>query len=507
MMMKTPQLLAAALVAASLGLSAFAQTPAATTMPDKLETRLGTLDFDHALPTPETRQKLYDELDYQRAVQAVLWAEPAINNALFRRAMEVVGTPNLGATLHDKRQQPGHETLTPNQSVIYLYDIINLKDTGPVVYTAPAGPINAGFFDMWMRPFYDFGIVGPNKGKGDRILLVPPGYKGEIPTGYQVAYPKNYQVFTITRVSVKEGMTEKQGSELLQKIETYRLSDAANPTAKKFVLLGDPPNGGTEFRMNRPSGIAYWKLLHRIINEETIDDRDRITLASLAAIGIERGKPFAPDARMEKLLIDAEKMGMAMMVNEAFSPRYIPDGVVKELYPGTKWENIQLLPSISQEGPNFTYVVNRMIGFYQANAAQLCWDPQDFPPGFGQKYAGAYKDKADDWLKGENNYRLNVPAKVPVKDFWALTVYDIQTRALIESPQHVAEINPNVQKLQTKADGSVDLFFGPKAPAGMESNWIQTLPGRAWFAYFRWYGPTEAYYDKSWRLPDIEQVK
>ena len=119
----------------------------------------------------------------------------------------------------------------------------------------------------------------------------------------------------------------------------------------------------------------------------------------------------------------------------------------------------------------------------------------------------AYKDKADDRLKGENTYRLNVPAKIPVKDFWALTVYDIQTRALIEAPQHVAEINPNVNKLKTNADGSVDLYFGPIAPAGMESNRIQTLSGRAWFAYFRWYGPTEACYNKSWRLPDIEQLK
>ena len=127
-----------------------------------------------------------------------------------------------------------------------------------------------------------------------------------------------------------------------------------------------------------------------------------------------------------------------------------------------------------------------MIGFYQANAAQLSWDPQDFPPGFGQKYAAAYKDASDDWLKGENSYRLRVPAKVPVKDFWALTIHDIQTRALIEASQHIAEINPNVQKLKTNEDGSVDLYFGPKAPAGMESNWIQTIPGRAWFAYFRW---------------------
>jgi hypothetical protein len=206
---------------------------------------------------------------------------------------------------------------------------------------------------------------------------------------------------------------------------------------------------------------------------------------------------------MQEILIDAEQVGKLMMVNEAFSPRTVPDGVQKELYAGTRWENIQLLPSMTQEGPNSTYVAGRMIGFYQANGAQFAWDPRDYPAGFGQKYAAAYQDKSGDWLKGEHSYRLRVPPNVPVADFWALTAYDVETRALVEAPQHRAEINPNVNRLKANPDGSVDLHFGPTAPAGLESNWVQTVPGRAWFVYFRWYGPTQAYYDKSWTLPDF----
>ena len=210
---------------------------------------------------------------------------------------------------------------------------------------------------------------------------------------------------------------------------------------------------------------------------------------------------------MQKILVDAERVGKLMMINEAFSPRSYPDGIAKEMYPGTNWENIQLLPSLDQEGPNSTYVTERMIGFYQANGAQFIWAPQDFPPGFGQKYMAAYKDKSGDWLKGEYQYRLHVPPKVPVKDFAALTVYDVATRALIETPQHDAEINPNLDKLKMDPDGSVDVYFGPTAPQGGESNWIQTIPGKSWFAYFRLYGPTEGFYDKSWALPDIELAK
>jgi len=469
-------------------------------------TRVGTLELDHGLPTPATRQALYDALDFQRAVQGVIWAEPAINNLLFQKAMERAGVPNLGAMVYDQRMHPGQETLTPNQSVIYLYDSINLAQTGPVVHVVPAAPINAGFFDMWMRPVLDFGTVGPNEGKGDRILILPPGHAGDVPAGYLVARPKTNQIFSITRLSIKEGMTEEIALALYRQVQTYRLADAANPAPKTLVLMGDPAAGGKTFRMNSPAGLTYWRLVHELIDSETIEDRDRIMLGSLSPIGIERGKPFTPDARMQRILVDAEQVGKLMMVNEAFSPRTVPDGVQKELYPGTRWENIQLLPSMTQEGPNYTYVAGRMIGFYQANGAQFAWNPKDYPPGFGQKYAAAYQDRAGDWLKGANRYRLRVPANVPVADFWALTVYDVETRALIEAPQRRAEINPNVNRLRTNPDGSVDLFFGPSAPQGFETNWVQTVPGRAWFAYFRWYGPTEAYYDKSWSLPDIERV-
>lgn len=471
------------------------------------KSRFDQFEFDHDLPTTETRQKLYDEMDFQRAVQTVIWAEPAINNILFLRAMEKVGVANLGAMVYNERMHPGQETLTPNQSVVYLYDNINLKETGPVVYTTPEAPINAGFFDMWMRPVYDFGTVGPRQGKGDKILLIPPGYKGKIPGGYQVVQPKNFQIFSITRLSVNKDMSPEKATTIFQNIQTYKLSDIGTKPSKPLVLMGDPAKGGKEFRMNRPTGIEYWKLVDYLVQEETVEERDRITLGTMAGIGIEKGKPFKPDNRMEKILSEAETMGKQMMVNEAFSPRYAPDGVEKELYKGRKWENIQLLPSMEQESEKYTYVIPRMIGFYQANGAQFAWNPRDFPPGFGQKYAAAYMDKEGNWLKGETNYRLNVPANVPVADFWAVTVYDVATRALIETPQKNAEINPNVSKLKANQDGSIDLFFGPKAPAGMESNWIQTNPGKAWFVYFRWYGPTEAYYDKSWSLPDFEIVK
>lgn len=147
--------------------------------------------------------------------------------------MEKVGVPNLGAMVYDRRMHPGQETLTPTQSVVYLYDSINLAETGPVVHIVPEAPINAGFFDMWMRPVFDFGTVGPNKGKGDRILILPPGYTGDIPDGYLVARPKTNQIFSITRLSVNEGMSEERSVSLYRQSRTCRLADAANPKPKR----------------------------------------------------------------------------------------------------------------------------------------------------------------------------------------------------------------------------------------------------------------------------------
>jgi hypothetical protein len=161
--------------------------------------------------------------------------------------------------------------------MVYLYDDINLTEIRPVVHLVPPGPINARLFDMWMRPVYDFGIVGPNKGAGDRILIIPPGYDGTIPDGYQIARPNTFQIFSITRVSVNDKTSEEQGTELLRRIQTYPLSDAASPGAKNFVLMGDPAHGGLFLRMNRPVGLEYWKLVHELI-QEPVEERDRILL-------------------------------------------------------------------------------------------------------------------------------------------------------------------------------------------------------------------------------------
>ena len=192
---------------------------------ETFESRIGKLVFDHDVPSRDTQELLFDEMDFQRATQSVFWVEAAYNTYLWEKAMDRVGVENLGAMLYDQLAQAGQEVLTPNQSVVYLFDNIHLHDVGPVVYEVPPGPINAGFYDEWNRAFYDFGMVGPNQAKGDKMLIVPPGWDGDIPAGYQLVQANTNTVFSIVRVSLSDEMSMDKASTLLQQIKTYPLAD------------------------------------------------------------------------------------------------------------------------------------------------------------------------------------------------------------------------------------------------------------------------------------------
>ena len=127
-------------------------------------------------------------------------------------------------------------------------------------------------------------------------------------------------------------------------------------------------------------------------------------------------------------------------------------------------------------------------------------------PGPGSVYIQTFKDKDGQWLDGARNYRLRVPANAPAEDFWSITVYDIKTCSMIQNAANESA-RTSRDKLKLNSDGSVDLWFGPEAPKGSEGNWVDTRPSKGFFLWFRSYSPTAAFFDKSWSLPDIEQVK
>jgi hypothetical protein len=185
----------------------------------------------------------------------------------------------------------------------------------------------------------------------------------------------------------------------------------------------------------------------------------------------------------------------------AFAKRF--DG--STYWPDRRWDLVLPMTNSAQRGEHYDQLLERTSWFYEAVSFSEAMRSQT--PGKGQAYLGAYTDADGAWLDGGNDYLLHVPSDPPAKLFWSATVYDVHTRCLIDNEQARGDRGSRDPELIYNDDGSVDVYFGPSAPARMESNWVQTIPGRHWFSYFRFYGPLESYFDRSWKLGDITRIE
>lgn len=309
--------------------------------------------------------------------------------------------------------------------------------------------------------------------------------------GFEVRRSSTFNIFMGLRITVTD---PKEAQELLSRFRVYSYAERANPPHGKIV-----PANSKKWTGMPPRGLAYWERLSDVIQREPAAKRDRFFYGMLKPLGIEKGKPFAPDERQKKLLTEAALVGEAMAKANTFERRFA--GV--RYRPDCHWDYALLLDA-DQPDEFWNLLDERAAWFYEAVGASPDMAPKR--PGPSSAYLGAYTDKAGDWLDGGSNYRLRVPADAPVKLFWSVTLYDVDTRALILNDQKIADRSSRMD-LKKNADGSVDIYCGPKAPPGFESNWIPTVPGKNWFAYFRFYEPTPPYFDKSWPLGDFELVK
>jgi hypothetical protein len=286
---------------------------------------------------------------------------------------------------------------------------------------------------------------------------------------------------------------DKAIRELIPGIKTYKWSPSGTGE-----VMGVRHAGDKKWSQMPPHGMAYWDSLNKVVQSEPVDERDRLILAQLRFLGIEKGKPFNPDARQKKILEDGVIVGEAMAKANTTDKRVEPP-----FWPGTNWKHA-LVVSPDQRMPGYDQLDERAAWFYEAVAVSKAMLTQT--PGVGQRYIASYKDHDGNWLSGGNTYRLRVPPNPPAKGFWSVTAYDEATRQMPVTEQGRPDISSRKADIAKNRDGSVDLYFGPKAPQSKEANWVQTNPGKGWFAYFRFYGPTEAFFDKSWALPDIEKI-
>jgi hypothetical protein len=466
--------------------------------PQTLDTRIGKLTFTHdftnGYPTEETVKLLYDERDFQRAVQVYLWSLPMVSNGEVRRVLMEAKGAQYGDLVPLSKLPDLSRFLTANVTTPYMLSWLNLAEMGPVVIDIPAGP-SAGFVDdLWQRPVMDVGLPGVDKGKGGKYLLLGPGQKTpEDAKDYIVVQSPNFNNLFLFRllspdVKVQNAMRDKM------RIYAYSKKDTV-----KSVRLGHLKQGST-IVANTPRGMAFWQALAKWIDEEPVHERDRIMMAMLRSIGIEKGKPFKPTERQVKFLTEATLIGEAMARVNDFAKR---DMELAHYADAVHWE-FALVLDPTQEAKYYTQLDERGAWFYEAATASNGMVTKT--PGVGSIYLSTYKDSGGTWLDGANNYRLHLPANVPAKNFWSMTFYDVDTRMLIKNGTDHVDINSR-HDLVKNADGSIDLYVGPKAPKDFEKNWVPTLAGKAWFPYFRLYGPTQAHFDRSWVIPDFEKVE
>lgn len=460
-----------------------------------IETNFGTLKFSGGgFPTKETSQKLFDEMALQRATQAYMDFYPALSvYAIVKGQIRDFGfkTASDIAVMADFQsyKQP---YLTGNDVTVYAVASLDLKVDGPTVVEVPTG-MNGTANDAKFLFLTDLGFTGPDKGKGGKYLFLPPKYEGKIPEGYHTVQSTSYRVWIMMRGFGDLGTGDKAVKWFEERLKVYPLATGARKGTYTNV---------SDISINplAPEDMSAFEMLNEIIQYEPAELFSMEQLGRLAALGIEKGKPFEPDDRMKGILSQGAKQGVAMSRAIVYDyPSIDPDVTY---WKGKHWEKM-FAGNTEFTKNDYRDIDARTLWHYQAIVVSPAL--LSTTPGVGTAYLTSFRDNKGVYLNGANNYRLNVPANPPAKRFWAVTAYDPATRALLDSGGNITISslrNPDVN-----ADGSVDVYFGTKAPKDKENNWIKTDPKKGFFLVFRFYGPLEGYINKSWVLNDLEQIK
>lgn len=438
------------------------------------------------------------QIKYQRAFEAVLWNMPAIAIYSFRRAaFDEFKLKDNDIIVYSTTATPKLEAITANSTTPYITAFTDLRK-GPAVLEVPAagpdGSLYGQVVDAWQFTIADVGPAGLDKGKGGKFLFTPPGYTGKVPKGYlQVASP-NYRIAFAFRSIPAEGKTITDAYNYAKRLRMYYLSEAGNPPKQRFV---DPSND--RYPTLPFYDERHFQDMHDIMSVEPVREQDKVMMGMLASLGIEKDKPFTPD--------ETTKRAMHQAVIDAwfFLQSYLDHYPASWLY----WPD-RHYASLLQTDANrkFTFTYDDRIDLIP-RAAEYFWCtymPKELGNTPATQYMMAMADKDGDLLEAGKLYKIDVPAKMPVKQFWALTVYDHATCSFIYTDSGRTTLSSyDLGKMKTNADGGVTIYIGPKAPAGFESNWIPTN-GKRPLPAMRLYGTTDEFNNKTFKLPDFEKV-
>jgi hypothetical protein len=444
-----------------------------------------------------TRDELKQRAVARRAFEAVIWGMPAVNFELMRQAL-VNAKGDWNQIVYWSRPLTWkNQTLTPNPDTIYLMPVYNTKDAGPMVLEIPpadGGAITGSVDDAWQAALEDVGPAGVDKGVGGKYLILPPGHPGDVPPGYIAMPSSTYTGYALLRANLESSSDADVAKAVAygKEVKFYPLSQATGPPVTTYLdaieLL---------FDSTIPYDLRFFEMLDRVVQREPWLQRDRAMIDTLRSIGIERGKTFAPDAATKAILEDAAQEAHAWL-DLQYESVFVPP-----FNAGTHWA-LPASPAVAEAmQTQFARVENYPVDGRATSYSMAFFSAKHL--GEGQFYLMTIVDKDGHPFDGSQHYRLNVPANAPVSRYWSATVYDRATHALIRD-QPRASRSSLTPGLQQSADGSTSVFFGPNAPSGQATNWIPTNPRGQFEVLFRLYGPQKAFFEKTWKLPDIEKV-
>jgi hypothetical protein len=454
--------------------------------PDRVESPFGAMDFFDGVPRPETVATVYDALDLMRGIEVFLNGVPGASLVAMRRGLRSVGLTSprvIGFT--DPRANSGALWLTPNTETTYGTTFLDLRAWGPTVVEAPPQSLCV-VDDFWFRYVADMGIAGPDRGAGGKYLFLPPGFEGDAPEGYFT-----YRCPTFTNWVIVRALG---GVRAIKGTKIYPLAQADSPDENVFLNIAE-----LAFNTIHANDFSFYEELDELLQEEPVEALDAERAGQLAAIGIVKGRPFQPDDRMRTILENAARIGGGMSRAIAYTPRD-PDAVLygswRNGFVGGNSEFLRDGARLLDARTQFHYLAT-VITPAMAHAQV----------GAGSAYAYTIHGADGDLLDGAKTYRLHVEPDPPAKNFWAVDLYDTQTRSLLQVQSTIyPALASNSGTLQANDDGSYDLYFGPTAPPGKEVNWVQTVPGKSWFPLFRLYGPLEPWFDQTWKLNEFEPI-
>ncbi|MBK1825414.1 DUF1254 domain-containing protein [Haloferula rosea] len=465
--------------------------------PDEVETSIGTLKFLDGAPLPETAGKVYDYLDTTRAMDAFLKGMPGASlKALIDGAHSLGAVEANEVMIFDKLMGAESLFLTGNSSTIYCVPDLDLKRDGPTVVEVPDGVLGAAN-DGWFRFVHNYAL-------GGRYLYLPPGYDGPVPEGFIVYRPETYRVWCFMRSSVKNGDVEAAAKLCTDNVKVYPLSKFREQPEMKFVSAS-----GKAFNTIHPNNSEFYHHLNEIIQYEPLGMIDAETRGLFASIGIEKGKEFAPDERMKKILADGVALGNAASRSVVWYPRHEMNMEGVRIYPDTDSAWIMAFTGRNvlfngEDGQTMNTDARVMFHYPYTAVTPAMAAPKE---GTGSDYAIAYVDAEKQPFDGAKTYKMTIPADPPVGNFWALTVYDTQTRSMLQTDQGFPTTGSNTEGIKKNEDGSFTIYFSPEAPEGFEKNWVQTVPGKSWFVILRMYSPLKPWIEQTWRPSEIELVK